>query len=100
MTVAGRYLGGGGCGLQQPLLLPQAAGHDASDLHGLLQVLALQMLFDPAQVVLVEDVVLLQEAAVLLVDFPQEVVEDQCGVGLLVGGVGPLKREENRMEML
>lgn len=74
------YLCSGGGRLQQPLLLPQAAGHDAGDLHGLLQVLALEVLLDPAQVMLIEDVVLLQEAAVLLVYFAQEVVEDQRGV--------------------
>lgn len=47
------------------------------------------MLLDPAQVVLIEDIVLLQEAAVLLVYFPQEVVEYQCGMGLFVGSVSP-----------
>ena len=74
------YLSSRGGSLQQPLLLPQTAGDDASNIHRLLQVLALQMLFNPAQVMLVEYIVLLQEAAVLLVYFPQEVVEHQCGV--------------------
>ena len=83
------HLSRGGGRLQQPLLLPQAARHDARDLHGLLQVLALEVLLDAAKVVLVQDVVLLQEAAVLLVDLAQQVVEHQGGVGLLVGGVGP-----------
>lgn len=88
------YLCCGGGRLQQPLLLPQAAGHDAGDLHGLLQVLALEMLLDPAQVMLIEDVVLLQEAAVLLVYFPQEVVEDQCGMRLFVGSIRPCWGED------
>ena len=83
-----------GGGLQQPLLLPQTPGHDACDLHGLLQVLALQVLLDAPQVVLVQHVVLLQEAAVLLVDLPQEVVEHQRGMRLLVGRVRPGGRKE------
>lgn len=87
------YLYSGGGGLQQSLLLPQTSGHDAGDIHGLLQVLALQMLLDPPQVVLVEHVVLLQEAAVLLVYLSQEVVEHQRGVRLLVGSVRPYKKE-------
>lgn len=80
VSATGLYLHGTGGGLQQPLLLPQTAGHNASDVHGLLQVLALQILLDPAQVVLVEYIVLLQETAILLVDFSQEVVEHQCGM--------------------
>lgn len=87
------YLCCGGGRLQQPLLLPQAAGHNAGNLHGLLQVLALEMLLDPAQIVLIEDVVLLQEAAVLLVYFPQEVVEHKCGVRLFVGSIRPWRGE-------
>lgn len=88
------YLCCGGGRLQQPLLLPQAAGHNAGDFHGLLQVLALEMLLDSAQVVLIENIVLLQEAAVLLVYFPQEVVEHQCGVRLFVGGVSPCRKKD------
>lgn len=38
------------------------------------------MLFNPSQVMLVEYIVFLQETAILLVYFPQEVVEDQGGV--------------------
>lgn len=91
------YLSGSGGGLQQPLLLPQAAGHDAGDFHRLLQILALQVLFDPAQVVLVEDVVLLKEPAVLLVDFSQKVVENQCGVGFFVSGICPKMLSQNNV---
>ena len=80
---------GGGGGLQQPLLFPEAAGYNAGDLHGFLQVLGLQVLLNAPQVVLVEHVVLLQEAAVLLVNLPQQVVEHQRGVGLLVRCVRP-----------
>lgn len=83
------YLLCGGCGLQQSLLFPQTACDDASDLHGLLQVLALQVLFDAPQVVLVKDVVLLQETAVLLVDLSQQVMEHQRGVRLLIGCIRP-----------
>lgn len=80
MSVAPLYLCSRGGGLQQSLLLPQTAGHNAGDIHRLLQVLALQVLFNPAQVVLVENIVLLQETAVLLVYFSQEIVEHQRGV--------------------
>lgn len=55
----------------------------------------LQELLDAPQVVLVEDVGLLQEAAVLLVDLPQQVVEHQRGVRLLVGSVRPAQGGEN-----
>lgn len=51
------------------------------------------MLLNPSQVVLVEDIVFLQEAAILLVYFPQEVVEDQRGMGLLVCCISPMKRQ-------
>lgn len=83
------YLLSGGGSLQQSLLLPQTACDDASDLHGLLQVLALQVLFDAPQVVLVKNVVLLQEAAVLLVDLSQQVMKHQRGVRLLIGCIRP-----------
>lgn len=53
----------------------------------------LQELLDAPQVVLVQDVGLLQEAAVLLVDLPQQVVEHQRGVRLLVGRVRPAPGE-------
>lgn len=76
--------------LQQTLLFPQAAGHDAGDLHGLLQILALQVLFNAPQVVLVQDIVLLQEAAVLLINLPQQVMEHKCGVRLFVGRIRPV----------
>lgn len=69
-----------GGGLQQPLFLPQTAGNNASNVHRFLQVLALQVLFNPAEVMLVEHIVLLQKAAVLLIYFSQEVVEHQCGM--------------------
>lgn len=84
------YLLCSGGRLQQTLLFPQAAGHDAGDLHGLLQILALQVLFDAPQVVLVQDIVLLQEAAVLLIDLPQQVMKHKRGVRLLVGRIRPV----------
>lgn len=92
------YLLGSGGGLQQPLLLPQTAGDDASDLHGLLQVLALQVLLDAPQVVLVKDVVLLQEAAVLLVDLSQQVMKHQRGVRLLIGCIRPVEEMRFRVK--
>lgn len=52
------------------------------------------MLLDPAQVVLIKNVVLLQEAAILLVYFPQEVVEHQRGMRLFVGSVRPSESED------
>lgn len=55
----------------------------------------LQELLDAAQVVLVEDVGLLQKAAVLLVDLPQQVVEHQRGVRLLAGSVRPVQGRES-----
>ncbi len=84
------YLLCSGGRLQQTLLFPQAAGHDAGDLHGLLQILALQVLLDAPQVVLIQDIVLLQESAVLLINLPQQVMEHKCGVRLLVGRIRPV----------
>lgn len=55
----------------------------------------LQELLDAAQVVLVQDVGLLQKAAVLLVDLPQQVVEHQRGVRLLAGSVCPVQGRES-----
>lgn len=51
------------------------------------------MLFNPSQVMLVEYIVFLQETAILLVDLPQEVVEDQCGMWLLICCISPWKRQ-------
>lgn len=89
------YLLSRGGGLQQSLLLPQTSCDDACDLHGLLQVLALQVLFDAPQVVLVKDVVLLQEAAVLLVDLSQQVMKHQRGVRLLIGCIRPVEENDS-----
>lgn len=83
------YLWCSGGVLQQPLFFPQTTGNNSSNFHRLLQIFALQMLFDPAQVMLVEHIVLLEEAAVLLVYFSQKVVEHQCSVRLLIGSIGP-----------
>lgn len=80
VSVALLYLYSCGGRLQQSLLLPQTASNNAGNIHRLLQVLALQMLFNPAQVMLVEYIVLLQETAILLVYFSQEVVKHQGGV--------------------
>lgn len=84
------YLLHSGGRLQQTLLFPQAAGHDTGNLHGLLQILALQVLFDAPQVVLVQDIVLLQEAAVLLINLTQQVMEHQRCVRFLVGCIRPV----------
>lgn len=42
------YLCSRGGSLQEPLLLPEAACNNASNIHWLLQILALQVLFNPA----------------------------------------------------
>lgn len=91
------YLLHSGGRLQQTLLFPQAAGHDAGDLHGLLQILALQVLFDAPQVVLVQDVVLLQEAAVLLINLTQQVMEHKRCMRLLVGCIRPVADRSERL---
>lgn len=49
----------------------------------------LQELLDPTQIMLVQNIGFLQEAAVLLVNFTQEIVEYQCGVGQLLGSICP-----------
>lgn len=91
VCVAVLHLCSRGGGLQQSLLLPQTAGNNAGNIHRLLQVLALEVLLDPAQVVLVEYIVLLQETTILLVYFTQKVVEHQCGMWLLIGSISPVK---------
>ena len=53
----------------------------------------LQELLDSSQVVLIEDIGLLQESAILLVNLTQEVMKHQRGMGLFAGCICPRKRE-------
>lgn len=45
---------------------------------------------------LVEYIVLLQEAAILLVYLSQEIVKHQCSMRLLIGSVSPVKKKKGK----
>ena len=56
----------------------------------------LKELLDSSQVVLIENIGLLQEAAILLVNFTQEIMKHQSGVGFFAGCICPRKRKKDK----